>query len=717
MYEREHNEENSNSKMMKSPIYFFNNPEEGLKSPIYFFKSPIYFFEEHEDSDDSVMPTVQMPIEAAENESVESNTNDYTNVELQQKNDEQYLYFDADNCSLDDALQISGVEQCRNIMSDGWIVFNKTEINANINNNFVLQGYNNQESELKTENTDTVSSRDTEDSVELEKNAINYCLEPVYKEVYFDSHGKHLEEEDRIKIQISFRGINHEPEEFYIKSTEVPNIVGIVERKYIYVYATKTQKERNSIENDFRAKTYNLQEVYCYKEAGWHYINGKHIFVHRGLSLQGMNFFTELDLPFDKTIGINALSEIFRYATLICGRKEVAYTLVTYSFLGVTYEIFSEAGYDPRFLLFVLGKTGSYKTSIAKIFYTQLSEEKYRFYPRRIDADTPTALEVALTQKGKDTVTLLDDFSPAQTIRQRNSIAEKLEMIIRIVGDGSTKSRSNSYLEDNRGKGLKGMVAITGELKGGGLSSNLRCLYCEIDKNEVNTEILSFFQKNRNVYPTLIQHFIYYLVETWEEQVAMIRNKFENDRKEAGKMIKAGRLIDTLVTMHLMVDIIDGFLKRYCNSNIDSQWKEEAKTGIELTVLRSEQMSDCENPTKAFMKMLINMMTNGGITISEGLNAFIHSENSDGYLEKDYYYMLPEKIYKKVTSELYYTKKQFVTPLEDLSKILCNEGYLIPISNGGGKKTYYARIATGNGKKTKFWKIPQKIVEQLMEED
>lgn len=560
-----------------------------------------------------------------------------------------------------------------------------------------------------------VENKDTTEISEMEK--ANYRLKALHKEIYLDYAGEHLESQDQIKVQITiYIGGKYTSNEFFIKCTEISNIVGIVGKKFSYATSVDA-KAKGVIENDFRIQTFGIPEIRCYKEAGWHLINGQHVYLHQEVKLEGINILTQLKLPADVGIEKKDLFPIFDSVTQMYQNKAVIYTLFVYSLLGVSYRIFSEAGYPPRFLLFLLGKTGSFKTSIAKVLYTQLCEDKYRIYPRRIDADTSTSLEISLVEKGVDTITLLDDFAPAKTTRQKSAMAEKLEIIVRIAGDGSSKSRSNSNLEDCRGKGLKGMVAITGELKGTGLSSNLRCLYCEIEKDEVNTEILSWFQRHPNVYTSFIQHFVYYLANTWDGQLELIRNSFEWERREAEKVVKAGRLIDTFATMRLMVEILDGFLRQYCGIGGNTMWKEEAKSGIGYIVARSEQMSETEEPAKLFMRTLINMMNNNQVKVIEDHRSNFLGSKSDGFQDKGYVYLLPEQTYKKVAAELYHIGGQIALSLDELTKMLFHEGYIMAIANGAGKKTYYARIELENGKKIKFWKISKSVIEQLTDEE
>ena len=212
----------------------------------------------------------------------------------------------------------------------------------------------------------------------------------------------------------------------------------------------------------------------------------------------------------------------------------------------------------------------------------------------------------------RNTVTLVDDYSPAKNKHSEIDMQNKLESIIRMVGDGSTKSRSNTALEDCRGEGVKGAVTLTGELRGKGLSSNLRCLYCEIEKENVNLEIVTWFQKNRDAYTTMLSKFTVFLGDNWMNVVMYIKTQFEEKRRKAESQIRQRRLIDALVSLWMMADIIGEFLKNIVpeySSTIDSQIKMIC-SDLVGAVSRSELATNTENPALVFMKALVSMLDN-----------------------------------------------------------------------------------------------------------
>ena len=544
---------------------------------------------------------------------------------------------------------------------------------------------------------------------------LNFSLVPLFKKVHVDRYGNRESEFDTIVAQITFCVNNQERKEiFEIRCSEVSNIATLIGQRFTYAIIEKA-KAKVWLENDFRRKTFGISEQYFYRNAGWNLVKGRHLYLHRSAELDGVNVLTPLNLPLQKEMDKRFVGEVFKKLLKIYSDPAVSHTLILYAFLGVTYRIFDEAGYPPHFLLFVHGRTGSFKTSIAKILYTQLCEEQFRKTPRRIDSDTATSLEVALTQAGCDTTTLIDDYAPPKTIGQKRAMTDKLEMLIRIVGDGSTKSRSNANLADCRGAGLKGMIAITGEIRGTGLSSNLRCLYCELRKEMVDIETLSWFQENDKIFTTLIWYFVCYLSNTWKSQVSIIRMNFEDERKKARRTVKAGRLVDTLATMSLLIEMLDSFFYSCCGHPLyEGTWKDKARQGVESVVNRSEVLSSEEEPARQFMSMLCTLLSTEKIKIVEDKKRLLPFD-ADGFVD-GYLYLLPEKVYRKVDAELRATRGCRLPDLEQLTKFLLLEGYILPIANGSQKRTYYARIDIGTGRKVRFFRMSLDTIQYISDE-
>lgn len=390
--------------------------------------------------------------------------------------------------------------------------------------------------------------------------------------------------------------------------------------------------------------------------------------------------------------------------------------MVLYSLLGILYKVFEEAGYPPRFLLFVNGKTGSMKTTISKILYTQLTDMEHRNMPRRIDADTLNSLERAIVLTARDNVILIDDFSPAKTPQKKADLQNRLEHVIRMIGDGATKSRSNINLEDVHGEGVKGMVVVTGEIRGKGLSSNLRCFYCEVDRKDADLDVISWFQHNEYAYTSMLKCFADFVGVNWEKCKEIIIRGFPMERADMANVLTERRLIDSAVCLRVTADIVHAFLE-WCG--MDAFMIEEHVNFCKFAILQmacqNESLAKGENFGETFLKAVSVLMDSKKIKLYQGKIEHVHMAEFDGFEDDTFFYFMPEITFSKVMQFLAQMKQFFPLDLKEVVASLLEDGIIKTYSNGAGKKTNLARISIGNNKKSNFLKIKKDVFESVVE--
>ena len=551
----------------------------------------------------------------------------------------------------------------------------------------------------------------TENSISISEVA-NYELFPLKLCTYVNSKGEILYDSNEIEVRIVIEG--QEASIFTIKYMQIDSLTKIVGKRYPHA-VIYDKKACEIIEVDFRKKVKQAVSVRRYVDAGWQNINNKYYYLYSGRQITGAEVITNLSLPINHSITTDALTRVWGSIRGIYREEATAAVLSLYSILGVLYRLFCEAGFPPHFLLFMTGKTGSFKTTVAKILFTQLCDERFRDCPRRIDADTSVSLERGIVQSGRDTITLIDDYSPAKSRQSAAEISAKLEAIIRMVGDGSTKSRSNVALDDIRGEGVAGMVVLTGELHGKGLSSNLRCLFCEIQRELVDLDCVTFFQKNPDLLTSYIYHFTNFLSARWKSIVELIGQKFDLYRENIEAEISARRLVDAAVTLWIAADIVQWFLVDYCRCTQDIAVQDTAamKKSVITIVKRSEMLSEEDDPSLMFMKALIILLDRGEIKIANGKPKKSEEMSFfDGFTDGEYIYIDPHCAYREVKLWMQQGGIYWTLDETQIAPMLCREGYALSSSNGTNKQTYYARVAI-DGKKQSFLKFGHAVIDQL----
>lgn len=545
----------------------------------------------------------------------------------------------------------------------------------------------------------------------------NFSVIPKIRYIYINRNGEQNCDWEEILSEIVFDG--GQKEIFHIKTKDIPNLCKIIKKRFAIAYTDfETKNVDKWIEREFREAVRQCHIICRYYEQGWQVICGEMVYANRSAKcFKDIEYTMTANLPL-----VNCNPEYIGKSLLIAfdlyQDSASISTMIMFSLLGVLYRPFKEAGYSPKFLLFLYGKTGSMKTTIAKILFSQLGDDKVRDNPRRIDSDTIVSFERAVIESGYDTVTLIDDYNPAKSRKKKEEMVNKLESIVRLVGDASSKSRSNVKLEDCRGEGVQGTVVLTGELRGKGLSSNLRCLYCKMARERVNVEAVTWFQGNHNLYTTIIYEFAKYVGGSWTSIVTYIRNNFPNMRRRISNVLSERRLVDSVVTLHLVYDIMLNFLLNYCK--VEEAEVMKIVGNVKEDVIKNAQMSQAisseDSPSVLFIKTINDLMRVGTIVLGTGKIAVYDIDKFDGFDDADYFYFNPETVFKKVRSFLSASNIDFAMDLNEIKAALYDDGIIKAASNGKGKRTYCVRLGVGDGKKQNFLKISKEVFHKVLDD-
>lgn len=544
-----------------------------------------------------------------------------------------------------------------------------------------------------------------------DKTLANFSVKPILKICYIDRYGRNINDMEKIIIEVQIAGGVAEAFEIFTK--EIVDITKLIKKRYsaAIVSFAEANAER-IIEAEFRNKTQFIPTRKRLFEYGWQMIEGRYRYVNDSMAI-GSEFEvkTGMSLPYYTNYTTTDVRDVFLRALRLYEEKSTMYSMLLFSLLGVLYRLFEEAGFAPHFLLFVNGKSGSMKTELSKILFIQLTDEKYRNNPRRLDADTITSFERAIVLKGHDTTLLFDDYAPAKTVQKKAELQNKLETLVRMVGDGATKSRSNASLQDIQGEGVRGVIAVTGELKGKGFSSNLRCLYCEMSKKQVNTDNITWFQNDRRAYTTAIMYFTDYISFHWKKIVSEITQKFNVERKRISKRIHEKRLVDSATVLCIVADVFEEFLISFCDMDrlIVQNIIMEMRESVVQNAYRNELLIQEEAYGEIFIKGMNALMVVNKITLCKNKMLSEHVDVYDGFEDDKYFYFLPEVTYAKTINFLGQTRQFIPFDLRDLVISMHEDGIIKTYSNGDGKKTYFARINVGNERKQKFLKISKSI--------
>jgi len=124
-------------------------------------------------------------------------------------------------------------------------------------------------------------------------------------------------------------------------------------------------------------------------------------------------------------------------------------------------EFFRQAGYEPLYLLFLVGRTQTRKSTLAALMLSFFGEFSASTLPCSFK-DTANAIE----KKGyilKDTLNVVDDYHPAMTSKERQTMDTIMQALSRGYGDRKGRDRMNPDISLRESSAPRGNVIITGE--------------------------------------------------------------------------------------------------------------------------------------------------------------------------------------------------------------------------------------------------------------
>ncbi len=455
-----------------------------------------------------------------------------------------------------------------------------------------------------------------------------------------------------------------------------------------------------------------------YSHTGWRRIKGVWCYLHGDGAVGAENVKVELEnglsgygLPDKKYNCIslsNAVLQLFRVAD-----DSVMIPLLAVTFLSPLNEFLKQAGHEPSFILYLLGRTQSRKSTVAALALSFFGNFTASTLPASF-RDTINALE----RKGfilKDTLTVIDDYHPCSSFKERHSMEQKMQALSRMYGNRSGRDRMTSDVELRGSMPPKGNVIVTGEDAASiGQSGTARNFYIEMQTNAVPvSDFLTDAQQFAadGYYAAFMKLYIEWLAGMTNSLPSKLKEMFGEYRRRVisenisglGRTgdIVAWLMIGSCFFADFMVEA-HAFTAEECKSYKLLSWKiltDLARAQIE----RSEE----DVPTKIFTDTVHELFI-GEKIYTEDINhpgEFTRGEKV-GYSDELFYYFLPNKIYVEVIKSCVARNEYFPLTVHRLMKQLAAEGVSV---SSGGRNTLQKRIGNINGK---FLCIPRAKIDE-----
>ena len=371
---------------------------------------------------------------------------------------------------------------------------------------------------------------------------------------------------------------------------------------------------------------------------------------------------------------------------------DVMLPLMALVFLSPLNSLLRKAGYEPKFVFTLLGRTGAKKSTLSALALSFFGSFTASDLPMSF-ADTPNSILYNASHLD-DILTCVDDSHPStkEDVTNMNLIAEKL---VRGYGDRVQRNRLTSEITMRKTRSPQGNVIMTAEFVPNIGESSLARLFCvEIKPDSIDLDVLGEIQERtqggmlqRCMYAFLVWLRDKYLL-TEEKEVAFITGmkvRYAETRAEwrsrltAEKIVFHDRLPDTLTCLSIGWRMLTLFLKE--RNMITGE--QRAQMLAEFTSILTEHAWKqsaaivADKPTHVFLRNLFAMTEGGMVSITEREKPKI-GNTVVGYEDDTYYYLLLDKSIGEVKRFCENTNQTFTLSSKALTKQLKEEGLLVP---------------------------------------
>ena len=438
-----------------------------------------------------------------------------------------------------------------------------------------------------------------------------------------------------------------------------------------------------------------------YTVTGWKKINGEWKYLLPGqdsLTVELTGKLKRYEMAKDYSIEDIAMASAMLEVEI--APKEIIYPLIAFTFLSPLNEFLHRANCEPKFVILLLGKTGTRKSTLAALFLS--------FFGRFTASDLPLSFRDTANSilhhayELKDVLTCIDDFHPCGR-QEEQKLTSTAQSIMRAYGDRTGRGRLKADSSPMNSRPPQGNALITAEFAPDiGESGTARYFALELKNSDVDLPMLTSVQAEaaKGVLANSMRAYIEMVSEianrNEEEFIKALRKSFEIYRDEFNKCgIKChGRVPEIVAWLRIGMKMFLKFLQKHemiLPERID-EINIEFKDILHRIAKRQSENIEQDKPTYKFIRKLISLIEGGSVSLvdkNEPLNYL--PNNFIGYEDDEFYYLNKTMAHKAVKKLCEEQGESFSVSEQGLLKALAEEKLIQP-----GEKQNTKSVRFGN---------------------
>ena len=268
---------------------------------------------------------------------------------------------------------------------------------------------------------------------------------------------------------------------------------------------------------------------------------------------------------------------------------------------------------DPAFMLWLVGPTGAYKSTISALALCHFGTFTVRSLPVSW-RDTVNHLEKMMAL-AKDIPLVIDDWAPPQDVRKAREYEAKAEEVARAQGNRLGRGRLRADTSTRPAYMPRGVVISSGEQLPGGQSHTARLFCIEVEPGVIDRDRLTAAQRMAGLYPSAMAGYIRWLAGHWADIAEGLPRSWETWRDHAQVAGEHARLSEDVAWLYAGFDLAMAF-----SEEIGAITHKEAQdyrvlawdTMLKLAATQGAVV-EAESPSRRFLEGLKALMDEGKV--------------------------------------------------------------------------------------------------------
>lgn len=366
------------------------------------------------------------------------------------------------------------------------------------------------------------------------------------------------------------------------------------------------------------------------------------------------------------------------YSLLELGELKVIIPMMATTFLSPLCSILQEEGILINYLLLLVGKTGTYKTSSAALMLSHFGNFEVNKMPLSFRATFCGIEQVAFS--AKDVLLVIDDYKPETMETDQEKI---MESILGLWGDRNSRIKMNSKGGLHQKYSARGLGMVTAERPPKFSQSRLaRAMTVYTQEGSINFGKLKEIYAKKEQLAFTMKHYIRWII-TNEENIRKTARELQNTYSLKTEKLKLHpRIKQNIIVMMIGFTMWLDFLleNQIINSKKKEQLQNEAYSILQEVGINQENDVEDEDPAKVFFKAIGQLQIANKVYFVDYKTGRpindISFGTQIGYIdsETNQYYLIADTAYKEIEKACI---GKFTATPKQLWKSLLDEGYLV----------------------------------------